>query len=962
MSAWKTLEANATWCHGKDGFPLPAYSEYLPPPWLGTKPYGVPEASLSPRSGDYGWEINEFEVAQELHPGQDFLARTLLKEIVHLGKGNPTYYLTQERLKNNPYWPASLASRAGQLPHERFIVLLMLALSRTQDDKGRVRWTLFGSSEQGPAKGFWRGFFTAPGKEVPRDKALAFFAEILTKCYGVADKLAASPKAAGVRILSAGRDEQFPYWNEGPLPSWTKELTYEPKKGLAGIRYLLTFRPFANLPADVREAYLKGDLHLWPFPGSLVFWGMAGFRKLAKQLPFAQQLGLATIFPRCNDLHGLRIPQAGYLDEKATPQQQASPNHRPTFVRSHRWQKVQRYEDETAILAMADPVTRVLFSTEPDDIALYNKPMARNVQVWTRDHRLVLDGPNHSRNRIAKAEQLVAKGGTFGYRFLFPPMRVGLHEVYYHRPLLVYPKDPGGDLAVVPVHLQHGPTGYLTAYRVDRLDIARPVELWPVFPQRPDYLAAIELYKHETSPRRWHTIHNLRMLLEWSEQLGRPLTPSLADALVDQPKRMAVKEWLAALPRWSSDPIEAKRLAKRLGQMLTKEPPATGEGLTFACTATRVFEEHYWKTIAHLAHGRFRNKCNADCARDKPTREALASQKRELDLLARFLGKEHERSIASGGVEGAWVGEQRFSWRTDFDFKWMGGWLKNQRSTNQECNLIVRIPGRNAGEAVILADHYDTAYMHDQYYLAEGGTGARQAAAGADDNHSATAMLLLAAPILLRLSQAGKLACDVWLVHLTGEEFPSDCLGARHLAQALVQGTLSVRESDGTVRDLSKVRIRGLYDCDMIAHNNPRSRYVFQLAPGEGAASARLAEIGHEATLAWNALAQKLNRTQPRKGALPATRSEDAEKIPPLAPFARLRDEVRLEWDPRSTLFNTDGQIFSDVGVPVVLFMEDYDINRKGYHDRFDTMGNIDLDYGAAVAAIAIEAAARAAQ
>jgi len=48
----------------------------------------------------------------------------------------------------------------------------------------------------------------------------------------------------------------------------------------------------------------------------------------------------------------------------------------------------------------------------------------------------------------------------------------------------------------------------------------------------------------------------------------------------------------------------------------------------------------------------------------------------------------------------------------------------------------------------------------------------------------------------------------------------------------------------------------------------------------------------------------------------------------------------------RSTLYNTDGQIFSDVGVPVALFMENYDINRTGYHDSHDTMANIDLDNG----------------
>ncbi len=39
----------------------------------------------------------------------------------------------------------------------------------------------------------------------------------------------------------------------------------------------------------------------------------------------------------------------------------------------------------------------------------------------------------------------------------------------------------------------------------------------------------------------------------------------------------------------------------------------------------------------------------------------------------------------------------------------------------------------------------------------------------------------------------GQLGCDVWLVHLTGEEFPSDCMGARHLAQGIVEGSLKLR-------------------------------------------------------------------------------------------------------------------------------------------------------------------------
>ena len=65
--------------------------------------------------------------------------------------------------------------------------------------------------------------------------------------------------------------------------------------------------------------------------------------------------------------------------------------------------------------------------------------------------------------------------------------------------------------------------------------------------------------------------------------------------------------------------------------------------------------------------------------------------------------------------------------------------------------------------------------------------------------------------------------------------------------------------------------------------------------------------------------------------------------------------------NPQSSLFNTDVQIFSESGAPCILMMENYDINRTGYHDTFDTLQNIDLDYGAALSAICIETVARVA-
>src|SRR5205085_3660016 len=138
------------------------------------------------------------------------------------------------------------------------------------------------------------------------------------------------------------------------------------------------------------------------------------------------------------------------------------------------------------------------------------------------------------------------------------------------------------------------------------------------------------------------------------------------------------------------------------------------------------------------------------------------------------------------------------------------------------------------------------------------------------------------------LSRAGRLACDVWLIHLTGEEFPADCLGARHLTRSLVQGNLSMRQTDGKTRDLSAVRVQGLYVLDMIAHNNDRDRDVFQIAPGTGPASFRLARQAHVANAIWNTSVPVWNQRPQRAGRPRGRRSPYGAAIPEVAPHPAL--------------------------------------------------------------------------
>jgi hypothetical protein len=953
---WQRLVAGWPWFRGAGRFPIPAYSEFMPPPYVVRKPYGAWEPVRPAEDDPWGWPVSEYEEILALRPGLRRIAAEVVGRLVALGRGKADHGIPPGMLDGNPAWPAELARRAGKLGHERYVVLLPLALSLTEDDKGRFRWTLFGGSEQGPARPFWQSFFTAPGREAPSEAALAFVRRLLGAAYGEPEAGLADLRRTGFRVLPMG-DAAAP-GREGPLPGWTEPFLLG--SGLQGVKYLLTFRPFERLPPPVRRAYLAGDLHLLPFPGSLLFWGATAYHRLRLELPLAGQVPLLLLVERCEALAGIRVPQSGWLTEPGAEGEPADGRHgkpRNTYRRTHRYARVRRDEDELTD-AREDRLAHVLFSTAPKDVGLYHKPMARNVQLWTDNFRLLLDGPRASRAEIRHAGKVLEEGGSFGYRFVFPAMRVGEHEMYWHRPVAAFvPRR-----AKEPVLLHDAPTGYLTAYRADQPDLLAPVELWPRLLHREGHAANLRLFAHVPDDPPHATLRNVRKLLDARQALGRPLPRSFARRLLTLPRRHTLDGWLASLPGRASDTEAARRLVAELERSLeppsSEEPPATA--LTFGHTARRSFEVAYWKAIATLSAGDYVHKNNADPSLDPVTRKALPDERRDLEALGDYLLAHHTRVIAEHGLAGeALAGELAFRWETDFDFAWMGGWLANQQGRAQERNLVVVIPGRDRSRAVLMADHYDTAYKWDRYE-GKDGDGARVAAPGADDNASATAALMLASPVLLELSKAGKLGCDVWLVHLTGEEFPAEGLGARRLAQGLVEGGLELRLPDGGRRDLSGVRVKGAFVLDMVAHNGNTNRDVFQISPGVGRESLWLAYQAHLAAEAWNARTQVWNRRPGRRGKGRGRRSRNGE-LPPTAAHLRLAGEVRPHDDPNSTLYNSDGQTLSDAGVPVVLFMEDYDIGRTGYHDSRDTLPNINLDYGAALAAVAIETVARAA-
>jgi len=101
------------------------------------------------------------------------------------------------------------------------------------------------------------------------------------------------------------------------------------------------------------------------------------------------------------------------------------------------------------------------------------------------------------------------------------------------------------------------------------------------------------------------------------------------------------------------------------------------------------------------------------------------------------------------------------------------------------------------------------------------------------------------------------------------------------------------------------VQIEGVYVLDMIAHNNDHDPDVFQISPGAGRESLRLAYHAHVANAIWNASVPAWNGRAPDAGAGRGQRSKDGKSLPATAMHPPLHGEVRPAARSRSSLYNT---------------------------------------------------------
>ena len=214
---------------------------------------------------------------------------------------------------------------------------------------------------------------------------------------------------------------------------------------------------------------------------------------------------------------------------------------------------------------------------------------------------------------------------------------------------------------------------------------------------------------------------------------------------------------------------------------------------------------------------------------------------------------------------------------------------------------------------------------------------------------------------LLPLARAGKLERDVWLVHLTGEEFPADCLGARALCPGAGRAAPPLhRRGRERCVDVSRVRVtrrvrarHGRATTASATATSSRSRRA------KGAASARLAPAGASGQRALEPPAESWNQAPERRGKGRAQRMQHGAKIPPLvrAPAPARRGPSRSGIRARRCTTPT-ARSSRTSGSRWCCSWRTTTSAGPATTTPLDTMANIDLDYAAALIAIAIETVA----
>jgi hypothetical protein len=133
-SGWKQLLKDNPSFAGDNRYPIPAYSEFMPPPRIGVSPYREFEGSFFSEDDPFGWPVSEMEEEYELKPGFENEAQMLDHEAG--SDANMFFSIARELthgelclpLKNSPFPPVSEEGGLRRLAADDFYEMFRFIL------------------------------------------------------------------------------------------------------------------------------------------------------------------------------------------------------------------------------------------------------------------------------------------------------------------------------------------------------------------------------------------------------------------------------------------------------------------------------------------------------------------------------------------------------------------------------------------------------------------------------------------------------------------------------------------------------------------------------------------------------------------------------------------------------------------------------------------------------------------
>ncbi|MCX5844165.1 MAG: hypothetical protein NT022_10545, partial [Deltaproteobacteria bacterium] len=90
VQGWDTLLTDVPRYGKGDQFRIMAYSEMMPSPWIGWRPYGKDHPIPRNPEDPFTWLVNEREQIMELGPGLQLIARQVLPALERLDREQPS--------------------------------------------------------------------------------------------------------------------------------------------------------------------------------------------------------------------------------------------------------------------------------------------------------------------------------------------------------------------------------------------------------------------------------------------------------------------------------------------------------------------------------------------------------------------------------------------------------------------------------------------------------------------------------------------------------------------------------------------------------------------------------------------------------------------------------------------------------------------------------------------------------